>query len=194
MVDVKDGEHYTVLPKPISSLPPVTVLFSFLDKTSYKWATSYKVVESIRHAVPAGTEVARYHVSFDPYGWGSGLVLTRAWAVALNLRYDDKVIVPLFDAIQKDKAVADLEGIRELFFKLGVDKVAFDRLWVSDSTRKEVEWQNEVCKKVGLDNIPTVVVGGKYLLNSSTEGIETGDDTDFGKHFAECVKGMLKLE
>jgi hypothetical protein len=50
-----------------------------------------------------------------------------------------------------------------------------------------------VCKKVGLDNVPAVVVGGKYLLDSSTEGKETGDDTDFGAQFAECVKGMLKL-
>lgn len=193
MVDVKEGEHYTVLPEPIPILPPVTVFFSFLDKTSYKWAVFYKVVEAIRRAVPAGTEVSRYHVSFDPYGWGSGVTLTHAWAVALNLRYDDKVIVPLFDAIQRDKAVADLEGIRELFFKLGIDKVEFDRVWVKDSVKKEVEWQNEVCKKVGLDNVPAVVVGGKYLLDSSTEGKETGDDADLGKQFAECVKGMLRL-
>jgi hypothetical protein len=38
-----------------------------------------------------------------------------------------------------------------------------------------------VCKKVGLDNVPAVVVGGKYLLNLSTEGKETGGDTDMGK-------------
>jgi hypothetical protein len=50
-----------------------------------------------------------------------------------------------------------------------------------------------VCKKVRLDNVPAVVVGGKYLLNSSTEGKETGSDTALGKQFAECVKGMLKL-
>jgi len=193
MVDVKAGEHYTVLPKPIPSLPPVTVFFSFLDKTSYKWATSYQVVEAIRRAVPAGTEVTRYHVSFDPYGWGSGVTLTRAWAAAMHLRYDDKVLVPLFDAIQRDKAVADLEGIRELFSRLGIDKVAFDRAWVRDSVRKEAEWQDEVCKKVGLDNIPAVVVSGKYLLDSSTEGKETGDEVDFGKQFAECVRGMLNL-
>jgi hypothetical protein len=50
-----------------------------------------------------------------------------------------------------------------------------------------------VCKKVGLDNVPAVVVGGKYLLNSSTEGKETGGDTDMRKQYGECVKGMLKL-
>jgi thiol:disulfide interchange protein DsbA len=84
----------------------------------------YKVVESIDHAVPAGTEATRYHVSLDPYGWGSGLILTRAWAVALNLRYDDKVIVPLFDAIQRDKAMTGLNSVRELFFKLGQSRSA----------------------------------------------------------------------
>ena len=50
-----------------------------------------------------------------------------------------------------------------------------------------------MCKKVGLDNVPAVVVGGKYLLDSSTVGKETGDDADLGKQFAECVKGMLNL-
>jgi len=193
MVDVKEGEHYSILSQPIPSLPPVTVFFSFLDKQSYKWATSYQVVEAVRRAVPAGTEVARYHVPLDPLGWGSGITLTHAWAVALNLRYDDKVIVSLFDAIQRDKAVADLEGIREIFYKLGVDKVVFDRAWVKDSVKKEAAWQDEVCKKVRLDNIPAVVVKGKYLLHPGAHGNDIDDDTDFGKHFAECVKEMLNL-
>ena len=57
----------------------------------------------------------------------------------MNEKYNDKVIVPLFDAIQGDKAVADLEGIRELFFELGIDKVESDRLCISDSVRKEAE-------------------------------------------------------
>ena len=52
--------------------------------------------------------------------------MTRAWAVALSLKYDDKAIVPLFDVNQRDKAVVDLEGVRELFFELGIDKVEFD--------------------------------------------------------------------
>ena len=78
--------------------------------------------------------------------------------------------------------VVDFEGVQELFFEPSIDKVEFDRLWVSDSVRKEVGWQNEVCKKVGLDNVPAVLVGGKYLLNSSTEGKETGDDTEWGSN------------
>jgi hypothetical protein len=31
-----------------------------------------------------------------------------------------------FDVIQRDKAVVDLEGVRELFFEPGIDKVEFD--------------------------------------------------------------------
>jgi hypothetical protein len=74
MVDVKEGGHYTVLPEPIPSLPPVTVFFSFLNTTSYKWATSYKVAEAICRAVPAGTEV---HATTSP-PTPTGITLTHA--------------------------------------------------------------------------------------------------------------------
>jgi hypothetical protein len=70
------------------------------------------------------------------------------------LRYDDKIIVPLFDAIQRDKAVADLEGVRELFFKLGIDKVEFDRVWVKDSVRKKFNGRTRCARKLGWTMFP----------------------------------------
>lgn len=190
MATLTEGTQFTSLSPPVPHLPPVVVFFSFLDKRSYAWATRYKIVESIRHAVPAGTEVARYHTSFDPFGWGSGKTLTHSWAVAVKLKYDDKVIEPLFVAIQEKKEVSDLDGIREVFDKLGCSKIEFDRAWESGAVMKEKAWMDEVCHKVGVEKLPAIVVNGKYFVN--VDDIDNSED--FAQRVQAIVKALLKQE
>ncbi|KAK5203037.1 hypothetical protein LTR41_011224 [Exophiala xenobiotica] len=190
MTNLSEQSRGTPLESPVSSLPPVTVFFSFLDKRSFAWITTHKIVESIRHGLPAGTKVARYHNSYDPFGWGSGERLTHAWAVAVKLHCDDKIIEPLFVAIQQRKEISDLEGIREVFAKVGVSKTDFDRAWNEDTVLKEKDWMNEVCRKVGPEKMPAIVLKGTYVVNVD----DMEDKEDFGRRTQEMVKGLLQSD
>jgi protein dithiol oxidoreductase (disulfide-forming) len=190
MTTLIEANQFTSLSPAIPYLPPVVIFFSFLDKRSFAWVTQHKIVESLRHALPAGTEVSRYHTSFDPFGWGSGEILTHSWAVAVNLKYDDKVIEPLFVAIQEKKEVSDLGGIREVFDKVGCSKTQFDQEWGKEAVLKEKAWMDEVCRRVGVERLPAIVVTGKYLVN--VDDIENTED--FGQRVQAVVKALLKQE
>src|ERR1700760_3730097 len=137
--------RYTPLHQPLKGLPPVVVCFSFLDQVCYDWATRYQVVQRIRKSLPKGNEVHRYHVSaVERAGFDIGPTLTHVWAVAVDLHVDDKLIVPLFDAILRDKIVTDLEGIREMFWKVAsVPQLQFDRTLGKATVRKEAVWMDK---------------------------------------------------
>jgi protein dithiol oxidoreductase (disulfide-forming) len=188
---------YTTLQQPLKGLPPVVVFFSFLDQTSYNWATKYRVVQRIRKSLPKGTEVHMYHVStIERAGFDMGPTLTLVWAVAVDLRVDDKMIIPVFDAILRDRTVTDLEGIREMFWKVAnVPQLQFDRRLGKATVRKEAVWMDEVTRQVHQDGVPVVVVKGKHLVDGAilneVEGLE---GEEFGIKVAELVKNVLEIE
>jgi len=187
--------QFLTLPHPLKGTPPVIVFFSFLDHTSYDWATKYHVVQTIRKSVPKGTEVHRYHVStVERPNFDIGPTLTHAWAVAVDLHVDEKMIVPLFNAVLKDRTVTDLEGIRELFWKVAnVPQLQFDRTWGKAAVRKEAVWMDEVTGQVYQNKIPLVLVLGKYLVDSANlqewEGFE---GEGYGTMISQLVKNALE--
>jgi len=197
MASNNDSTGYTTLSQPIKYLPPVVVFFSLLDHTSYDWATKYQVVEHVRRAVPKGVDVHRYHVStVEPPAFDIGATLTHVWAAAQDLHVDDKMIIALFDAILKDRAVSDLEGIRNVFAKaVNVSGLQFDRAYGKISVRKEAVWMDEVTGQVKPETVPVVVVHGKYLVDGAKlKEMDGFEGEEFGNRVAELVKDLLKRE
>jgi len=188
---------YTILHQPLKGIPPVVVFFSFLDQRSYYWATQYQVVQRIRKSLPKGTEVHMYHVStIERAGFEIGPTLTHVWAVAVDLHVDDKVIVPLFDAILRDKTVIDLEGIREIFWRVAnVPQLQFDRTLGKGTVRKGAVWMDEVTRQIQQDGVPTVVIKGMYLVDGAKLYEQEGHKgEEFGIKVAELVKNVLEVE
>jgi thiol:disulfide interchange protein DsbA len=193
----RPSEQFTTLPNPLKGTPPVIVFFSFLDHTSYDWATKYQVVQSIRKSVPKGTEVHRYHVStVERPSFDIGPTLTHAWAAAVDLHVDEKMIIPLFDAVLRDRIVTDLEGIRELFWKVAnVSQLQFDRTWGKAAVRKEAVWMDEVTRQVHQNRVPLVLVMGKYLVDSAKlQEWEGSEGEGYGTMVSQLVKDILKME
>jgi thiol:disulfide interchange protein DsbA len=125
-----------------------------------------------------------------------GPTLTHIWAVAVDLHVDDKMIVPLFDAILRDKIVTDLEGIREMFWRVAnVPQLQFDRTLGKATVRKEAVWMDEVTRQVHQEGVPVVVVKGKYLVDGTkSDELKGLEGDEFGIKVAELVKGILERE
>jgi thiol:disulfide interchange protein DsbA len=188
---------YTTLHQPLNGLPPVVCFFSFLDQASYNWATKYQVVQRIRKSLPKGTEVHMYHVStVERAGFDVGPTLTHVWAVAVDLHVDDKMIIPLFDAILRDRTVTDLEGIREMFWKVAnVPQLQFDRTLGKATVRKEAVWMDKVTRQVHQDAVPAVVIKGRHLVEGAQlNEVEGSEGEEFGEKVAELVKNALEME
>lgn len=172
--------------------PPVIVFFSFLDKTSQQWATQAGVAQNIRRSMPAGTETHRYHVSgSDQSGWGFGNELTRAWAVATHLNVDDRVIGPLFETILVNKSVHDLEGIRELFWRVaGIDGLRFDRTWTDPKVIASMKYQDELSATLPREKLPCIVINGKEIIYGD-EIRHMCQDEEFGPKVGQLVRELL---
>lgn len=184
---------YSTLPDPIKGTPPpVIVFFSFLDETSYHWTTKDRVTQNIRKSLPGGTEVHRFHVSsYGKSGGHFGHELTHAWAVATYLRVDDKIVIPLFEKVLKDKVVIDIEGIREVFWRdAGVDKVRFDRAWNDHTVLAEMRYQDELAQKVPHEKLPCIVVTGQKIINGQDIRHLNGQE-DFGPKVGKLVRELL---
>jgi hypothetical protein len=187
-----DTPTYNTLSQPLQgSPPPVIVFFSFFNQNSYHWATQKNVTSNIRKALPSGTEVHRYHVSHDNSGWNFGQELTRAWAVAAHLQVDDKMIVPLFEKVLKEKIVIDLEGIREIFWRDGgIDKIRFDQAWTDSAVTAEAKYQDELTRDLPREKLPCIVIRGQQVIDGN-EIQHMADDDEFGAKVGQLVRQLL---
>lgn len=72
--------------------------------------------------------MTKYHVEFlGPLGKD----LTQAWAVAMALGVEDKITVPMFEAVQKTQTVQTVADIRKVFVDAGVKGEDYDAAWNS---------------------------------------------------------------
>ncbi|ETN46899.1 uncharacterized protein HMPREF1541_01088 [Cyphellophora europaea CBS 101466] len=187
---------YSTLSTPLKGTPPpVIVFFSFLDHTSHRWATQCQVTQNIRRSLPAGTSVHRHHVSStDKSGFNWGQDLTRAWAVAMHLRVDDRIIASLFEKVLVEKTVIDLEGLRDCFERDGgVDKVRFDRAWNDAGVVADAKYQDELSEGLPREKLPCIVVRGRRMVDGN-ELSHMDRDADFGPKVGELVRELLSLE
>jgi protein dithiol oxidoreductase (disulfide-forming) len=184
---------YTHLPAPIQgTAPPVIIFFSFLDATSHHWATQSHVANNIRRAVPAGTTVARYHVSNDKTGFAYGSELTRAWAVATHLHVDDKVLEPLFDAVWVQRTATDLAAVRELFWRVAnIDKHLFDRTWNDHRVVADAEYQERLTAELPREKLPCIVINGEEVIDGN-EVRHMVDDPEFGRNVGLLVRDLMQ--
>jgi thiol:disulfide interchange protein DsbA len=60
-----------------------------------------------------------------------GKDLTQAWAVAMALGVEDKITVPMFEAVQKNQTVQTVADIRKVFVDAGVKGEDYDAAWNS---------------------------------------------------------------
>jgi thiol:disulfide interchange protein DsbA len=105
-------------------------------------------------------------------GFGSGAMQARAYYTAQLLGIGDRVHKPLFDAIhEKNKPMATPEELRELFVSAGGIKAEdFDGTFKSFAVDSRVQATETAIANMGITNVPTMVVEGRYYSNGSLAG------------------------
>jgi thiol:disulfide interchange protein DsbA len=101
--------------------------------------------------------------------------LNERWAVHARAFYafkalglSDKLHKPFFDAIQIDnRQLFDPESIADFVAQHGGDRTAFLNAYRSFGVETAVAKDNQLARAYNIDSVPTVVVDGKYLTNST---------------------------
>jgi thiol:disulfide interchange protein DsbA len=97
-----------------------------------------------------------------------GVLHERAFYIADALGILDKTHEPLFDAIHRQAfPMSSLESIRDLYVeKAGIKPQDFDAIANSFVVDGKMRRADSLAQSYGITGTPTVVVGGKYLVDA----------------------------
>ncbi|EBJ7106145.1 protein disulfide oxidoreductase DsbA, partial [Salmonella enterica] len=112
-----------------------------------------------------------------------------AWAVAMALGVEDKVTVPLFEAVQKTQTVQSAADIRKVFVDAGVKGEDYDAAWNSFVVKSLVAQQEKAAADLQLQGVPAMFVNGKYQINP--QGMDTSSMDVFVQQYADTVKYLV---
>ncbi|HEP0608239.1 TPA: thiol:disulfide interchange protein DsbA, partial [Raoultella ornithinolytica] len=145
------------------------------------------VSDNVKKKLPEGAKMTKYHVEFlGPLGKD----LTQAWAVAMALGVEDKITVPMFEAVQKTQTVQTVADIRKVFVDAGVKGEDYDAAWNSFVVKSLVAQQEKAAADFQLQGVPAMYVDGKYQLNP--QGMDTSNMDAFVAQYADSVKQLVE--
>ena len=184
---ITDGKQYITLDKPVAGAPQVLEFFSFYCPHCYQFEEVLHVSDNVKKKLPEGAKMTKYHVEFlGPLGKD----LTQAWAVAMALGVEDKITVPMFEAVQKTQTVQTVADIRKVFVDAGVKGEDYDAAWNSFVVKSLVAQQEKAAADFQLQGVPAMYVDGKYQLNP--QGMDTSNMDAFVAQYADSVKQLVE--
>lgn len=185
---ITEGKQYTTLEKPVNGAPKVVEFFSFLCPHCYDFERTYKINQAVEQNLPSGVKFTRYHVDF--LGGDYGPILTQAWAVAIALGVEDKVMDPIFDGIQKAQTIKDSATLKAAFVKAAsITPEAYDAAWNSFAVKALVSQQQKAAADFKIDGVPALFINGKYQINNA--GLDSSSLPNFSADYVNVTKFLV---
>jgi thiol:disulfide interchange protein DsbA len=187
-----EGKHYTKVNETISAKAEVREYFSFYCPHCLRFEP---FMETVKKSLPEGVKFERNHVDFLRAASPKiQAMLTKSVVVAEQLGMDKKLIGAVFNYIQVQRAVVTSEkDIRNIFVLNGADGDKFDKLMKSFSVNSKAKsmkkHQDTMSKKGALTGVPTIIVNGKYRINT-----QALDRNNFEQDYQSLIKHLLTLK
>lgn len=168
--DVQQGRDYTLLSRaqPTDSKDKIEVTEFFWYGCSHCYHFE-PVVSAWAKSLPK--DVVFRQVPADFGRWTGGAKLYYALTA---IGEESRVRRELFDAIHQQRLnFNNANAVADWLAKKGVDKQKFLAAYNSFSVQSQVNRAQQLTTAHGLNGVPAIVVGGKYLLNNAaTSGLE----------------------
>ena len=163
-VDYKEGVHYTVINDgPATAKPEITEFFSFYCGHCFNF--SKVQVPQIKANLPEGVVFKQNHVEF--IGREMGTEMSRAFAVAHQLKVDEKIEKAIFSAIhEKKQHFTNRDDVRNIFIDNGVDGKDFDAAANSFMVSAQMSQMKRATENAQISGVPALVVNGKYRVET----------------------------
>lgn len=183
-----EGKQYITLDKSVNGAPKVVEFFSFFCPHCYDFERTYHINQAVIDSLPKGVQFTRYHVDF--LGGDFAPVVTHAWAVAMALGVEDKVVDPIFDGLQKTQTIVDPASLKAVFIKAaGISSEEYDAAWNSFAVKALVSQQEKAASDFNISGVPSVFVDGKYQVNNA--GLDTSSMNNFVADYVNVVKYLV---
>jgi thiol:disulfide interchange protein DsbA len=187
-----EGKQYTKVNETVSAKAEVREYFSFYCPHCLRFEP---FMETVKKNLPEGVKFERNHVDFLRAASPQiQAMLTKSVVVAEQLGMGDKLVGAVFNYIQIQKAAITTEkDIRNIFVLNGADGVKFDKLMKSFSVNSRAKsmkkHQDFMAKNGALKGVPTIIVNGKYRINS-----QELDKNNFEQDYQNLIKHLITLK
>lgn len=166
-----DNKDYQTLPNNPSMLKPVNGQVTVMEFFSVgcPWCFRFEpVLEKWLATKPAHISFERIPVVYEQ-GWD---VYAKSYYVAKELGVDNKMIPALFDAIQnKQMDLTNVTAMQQFFVQHGVKQDDFQNTYqFSPGIDAQMAKGNQLMNDYLVYSIPTLVVDGKYKVDTSMTG------------------------
>ncbi|VFP85973.1 DsbA family protein [Candidatus Erwinia haradaeae] len=183
-----NSKKYTSLDQPIISVPHVLEFFSFYCPHCYEFEKEWCSNQTVQKNFPRHSKLIKYHIV--NFGGEMGHTLTRAWAIAMVMGVEEKVILPIFEGVLITKSIIDQASLKKVFIRsTGIQEEQYDTIWSSPVIDKLYEQQGRVACNIHLKGVPTIIIHGKYMVNG--DELDTSSIATYVQEYANVVQFLL---
>lgn len=182
----ENNNYYYTLKKTLFVESDIITFFSFYCSHCYKFERFY--YQNIKQKIPKKIKFKEYHISF--LGGSMGHVLTQAWSIAMVLGVENKIKLPLFNAIHHKK-IKNENDVKKIFNHFAnISNKEYEYFLNSIPVKFFIVQQERTSVVSELINVPATLVKGKYLINLGS--INHTSLKDFTKEYSDLIKYLLQ--
>ncbi|MCO4836873.1 MAG: thiol:disulfide interchange protein DsbA/DsbL [Oceanospirillaceae bacterium] len=170
--DYQAGKHYVVLDKPIKSSDTDTVVVNEFFGYTCPHCNDFEPMLH-RWAGNQADDVAFMPVpvifgrSWEPYA--------KAYFIAINLGVLEQTHQAMYDAVHiDDRRMTNRQALAAFFAEHGVSKADFDGAYDSFDLQNKLRQANRLSARSQITGVPSMLVNGKYMVNSTLAGSNEG--------------------
>ncbi|MBA6263841.1 MAG: thiol:disulfide interchange protein DsbA/DsbL [Colwellia sp.] len=187
----EEGKHYTVISAQGTNKPELREYFSYYCPACRAYEPYLTEFEKV---LPEGVKLEKTHVDFMRQTTPDiQFMLSKSLIIAEKTAIAKKFSPAVFKYLQTDRSTIETEqDIREIFILSGGNGAKFDKGMKSFSivseAKRNKQTQDKLSKARYLTGVPTMVVNGKYLINSKAL-----DDKNFFADYTALVAHLFTL-
>ncbi|VFP86805.1 Thiol:disulfide interchange protein DsbA [Candidatus Erwinia haradaeae] len=182
------SQNYICLDQPVMGLPNVLEFFSFYCPHCYEFEKEWRSNKTVQNNFPLHSKLIKYHIT--NLGGEMGNTITRAWAIAMMMGLEEKVILPIFEGVLIKKNIVDPVSLKTVFIEsTGIQAKQYDIAWNSPVIDALCAQQGKVARDMHLKGIPTMIINGKYMINS--DEFDTSSIATYVQQYADLVQFLL---
>ena len=158
-----EGRDYEVIREQATATAQIKEYFSLFCVHCYN---SEPLIKAMRQSLAEDVNFERAHVAFLPQGKPQlGQLTSLAYATAVLLKVEDKMVDAIFDYHFKEKSwLTSGSDFRNVFIVNGVSGEEFDRVIRSEEAREMAMAMSAARQEDGVRFTPDLLVNGKYRI------------------------------
>lgn len=165
----EEGKHYKIISAKKSTTPELSEYFSYYCPTCRAYEP---YLDSFKKVMPKQAKFNKVHVDFMGHTSADiQFMLSKALIIAEKTGLDEQFSAAVFKYLQTDRAtIAEEKDIRNIYISSGGEGKKFDQgmknFSVIGQAKSEKRIQDKLSQSRQLTSVPTMVVNGKYLIDS----------------------------